>query len=128
MRLLADENIPLASILALRDLGHDVMSLSENSPGASDERGLALAREQGRILITFDRDYGDLLYRRELASPPGVVYLRFTPRSAIEPAEILSLLFAQIADGIEGHFFVVERDTFRRRPLPRTSGDETAQS
>ena len=59
MRLLANENIPIATVVALRDAGYDVTSLFETTPGIADEKALALAREQGRILVTFDRDYGN---------------------------------------------------------------------
>jgi len=60
--VLANENIPLASVTTLRDAGHDVFCLSLDSPGINDESVLALAREQDRILVTFDRDYGELVY------------------------------------------------------------------
>ncbi len=118
MRLLANENIPLASVVALRNAGHDVTSLSETNPGTSDEAVLGLAREQGRIVVTFDRDYGNLIYAQGLASPPGVVYLRFIPRTPVETAEILLALLEQSAAALDGHFLVVDRDSFRRRPLP----------
>lgn len=117
MKLLANENIPLASITALRVAGHDVLSLSLDSPGINDEAVLALAREQDRILITFDRDYGELVYRRRLPVPLGVIYMRFVPQTAIEPAETLQSIFEQGIQ-IAGYFLVVERDSFRRRPLP----------
>jgi len=121
VRLLANENIPAASVAALRDAGYDVASLSETVPGITDETALALAREQDRVLVTFDRDYGNLVYGRGLPSPSGVIYLRFAPKTPTEPAEILQALFAQVA-AVEGYFFVVERDSFRRRPLPKPTG------
>lgn len=61
MKLPANENVPLASVHALRDMGHDVFSLPETSPGIPDEAALALAREQRRLIVTFDRDYGTLI-------------------------------------------------------------------
>lgn len=117
MKLLANENIPLASVTVLRDAGHDVLSLSLDSPGIDDETVFALAREQGRIIITLDRDYGELVFRRRLPNPPGVIYMRLVPQTPTDPAEVLQSLFEQ---GIEitGHFLVVERDHIRRRPLP----------
>jgi uncharacterized protein with PIN domain len=47
--------------MALRTEGFDVLSISELSPGISDDVVLKLARDQGRILLTFDRDYGELV-------------------------------------------------------------------
>jgi len=122
--LFANENIPIVSVMALRDAGHDVLSLSEGSPGATDEAALALARAEGRTLLTFDRDYGELIFGRGLPSPPCVIYLRFDPKTPTEPAEILQALFVQVAAAVEGYFFVVERDSFRRRPLPQADGND----
>lgn len=118
MRLLANENVLIATVVAPRDAGYDVTSLSETTPGIADEKALALAREQGRILVTLDRDYGNVVYGRGLPSLPGAVYLRFAPRTLTEPAEIVQTLLAHGAPAVEGHFPVVERDSFRRRPLP----------
>lgn len=118
MRLLANENIPAASVAALRDTGHDVLSLSEESSGVADEIALRLARDQDRILITFDRDYGELIFARGLPCPPGVIYLRFVPATPTESAEIISALLARHGVQVAHHFLVVERDSFRRRPLP----------
>ena len=79
IRLLANENFPLPSVTALRMEGFDVLSISELSPGISDETVLSLAKDQTRILLTFDRDYGELVFRRRMPCPAGVVYLRFDP-------------------------------------------------
>ncbi|MHB1938771.1 MAG: DUF5615 family PIN-like protein [Acidobacteriaceae bacterium] len=118
MKLLANENILMASVLSLRDAGYDVLSLSETTPGINDKAALTLACEQRRILVTFDRDYGSLIYGHGLPSPPAVVYLRFIPRTPAEPAEIVHSLLVQSVAALEGYCFVVERDSFRRRPLP----------
>ena len=123
MRLLANENIPAASVAALRGAGYAVRSLSETSPGITDEAALALARDEGRILLTFDRDYGGLIFGRGLPSPPGVIYLRFIPQTPTEPAEVLQTLLAQGAKEIEGYFLVVEHESFRRRLLPKRTGE-----
>ncbi|WP_297395895.1 DUF5615 family PIN-like protein [Acidiferrobacter sp.] len=129
MRFLADENIPLASIQILRNLGHDVSSLSETSPGITDEAVLVLARDHARALLIFDRDYGELIFGRGLGSPAaGVVYLRFSPRTPVEPAEVLLVVLAQVANGIHGHLLVAERDGVRRRPLSGFAEDNGTKS
>lgn len=69
MRLLANENIPLASVATLRRAAHDVVSVMERSPGFPDEEVLRLAHSEARIILTFDRDYGELVYRHRL--PPA---------------------------------------------------------
>jgi len=98
MRLLINENIPLASVNAMREAEHDVVSNTERSPGIADEAVMDIAHSEQRIVMTFDRDYGELVFRRQLPLPGGVLYLRFLPRSPLEPAEYLARL---ISAGIE---------------------------
>ena len=104
--------------MALRTEGFDVLSISELSPGISDEVVLKLAKDQGRILLTFDRDYGELVFMRRLPCPVGVIYLRFDPVSPIEPAQILQSFLSRYGSDVIQHFIVLDRDSFRRRPLP----------
>ena len=60
--LLADENVPAKTIDALRDRGIDILSVRERAPGLSDERVLALAVAERRVIVSFDRDYGELVF------------------------------------------------------------------
>ena len=69
MKLLADENVPLRTVMALRRSGEDVLAVAEVSPGAGDEDVLRLGRTQGRVIVTFDRDYGELVFRQRLMPP-----------------------------------------------------------
>jgi predicted nuclease of predicted toxin-antitoxin system len=118
MRFLADENFPLDSVRRLRDEGHDVLAAAESLPGSRDEAVLSLAAREGRVLLTFDRDYGELIYRRELPAPLGVVYLRFIPQGSQQPAEIV-LGLEEIEDmRLDGLYTVVDPPKIRQRPLP----------
>lgn len=122
MRFLANENVPLASVRLLRQSGHDVVSASEEFPAASDSDVLARAVEERRIVLTFDRDYGELIFRRMHAAPPGVVYFRFEPETPDETADRLLGLLLQTGVMLEGRFTVVERGQMRQRPMAgRTS-------
>lgn len=120
MRFIADENFPLPSVRLLSVAGHDIVAVAFESPGISDEVVLERAVREGRILLTFDSDYGDILYRKGLPSPEGVVYLRFIPTSPEEPAEYLLSLLERPEIAILGVFTVAERDRVRQRPLPST--------
>lgn len=122
MRLLANENIPLATVEVLRQAGEDVVSVTEDSPGASDEAVIEWARQEGRIVVTFDRDYGELVFHHRLPPPAGVLYMRFEPESPIEPAAFIARLKE---DGVEleGRFTMVNRDGIRQRPI--RTGDTT---
>lgn len=116
--VLADENIPHAAVRLLRDAGMDIRSASEAMPGASDDTLLAHARSEGRLLLTFDRDFGELIYRQRHPPPPAVVYFRFVPVTPEEPASVFRDLLRHSEIDIQGRFTVVTRTQVRQRPFP----------
>jgi len=118
MRFLANENFPLASVTRLREAGHDVAAVIEDLPGAKDSEVLARAAREERTVLTFDRDYGELIYRLGLPTPVGVIYFRFDPLTPEEPAERLLRLLTVSDLSLEKKFTVVERGQVRQRPLP----------
>ncbi len=118
MRWLADENIPRAMIICLRELGGDVAAIAEIAPGVSDREVMSLARTDRRILLSFDRDHGDLIYGRGVAPPPGVIYLRVDPPELARLQQIARVLVELGADSLHGFFTVISRDAIRKRPLP----------
>jgi predicted nuclease of predicted toxin-antitoxin system len=118
VKLLANENVPLPSVTILRTAGFDVLSITETSPGIEDTEVLGLATAEQRVIVTFDRDYGELIYRLGLKPPSGVIYLRYQPRNPLEPAEQLLILLRSPDLIFEGRFTVVEREQIRQRPLP----------
>ena len=63
MFFLANENFPLTSIRILRDAGYNVESVLEKNPGAKDSEVLKEAKKEKRVILTFDRDYGELIYK-----------------------------------------------------------------
>ena len=119
MQFLANENVPIASIHRLRAASYDVASIIEDSPGAKDESVLARAHTEQRIILTFDRDYGELIYRRRLPTPPGVTYFRFAPTTPEEPAERFIELLEVGHITLEGQFTVLGRSWVRQHPLPQ---------
>ncbi|MBA3431752.1 MAG: DUF5615 family PIN-like protein [Actinobacteria bacterium] len=121
MDFLADENFPLDAVTSLREAGHEVAAVVRDSPGASDEEVMERAAREGRVILTFDRDYGALLYgesRGASSLPAGVVYFRFDPSPPEEPAHYLLHLLQQPSWSAVGKFTVVERDRVRQRPFP----------
>ncbi|BAY65216.1 hypothetical protein NIES22_53190 [Calothrix brevissima NIES-22] len=118
MRFLANENFPLRSVLSLRDAGYDVAYGSEDAPGAEDAIVLARAVNEERIILTFDRDYGELIYRLRMPAPIGVVYFRYFPPTPEEPAQNLLRLLSVEGLILIGYFTVLERTQLRQRPLP----------
>ena len=119
MAFLADQNVPRPTVIRLRDAGLDVAWIGEIAPGASDRQVLAQAASQGRVIITFDTDLGELVYRHDEPAAAGVVLLRFSPSSPLEPATVLLKIVEDASVALVGHFTVVARDHIRQRPMPK---------
>ncbi len=117
--LLVNENFPVPATTALRAMGFDVLAIGECCPGWDDMRVMSLALESQRWLITFDRDYGDLIYLRGLPPPPAVILLRVPSYRPEEPAQWVSRMTTD-AEAHIGKFAVFDGNTLRSRPLRRT--------
>jgi len=115
--LIVNENFPAPSVQWLRERGVDVLAVSEAMPGASDEAVLAKACETGRWLVTFDRDYGELVFAEKSAAPQAIPYLRQEAVPPGRPAEWVLALLDDPETAI-GHLMVAGERTVRRRPLP----------
>lgn len=116
MRLLADENFPADAVAALQASGHDVAWIRTLAPGISDREVLARAQADERILITFDKDFGELAFRFGLPATCGVILFRISPSSAARIAQVAVVALASRADWAN-HFSVVEDDRIRMTPL-----------
>jgi predicted nuclease of predicted toxin-antitoxin system len=66
-QLLANENVAGNVVIALRADGHDVVWIKEVGPGSTDDVVLSLALAENRVLLTFDNDFGELAFRRDVA-------------------------------------------------------------
>lgn len=115
MRLLANENIPLASVRHLRSLGYDVAYIGDGNAGVHDEDVMALAQAEDRIIITMDRDYGELIFKKGLINPAGVIYLRLDLFDVNEPAELTHQLLNSPDITMHRNFTVVTRENIRQR-------------
>jgi len=76
MRLPANENFPLDAVEALRADGHDVAWIREDSRGAPDDKILLRAQEENRVVVTFDKDFGEMAFRSKLPAQSGVILFR----------------------------------------------------
>ncbi|HKZ42561.1 MAG TPA: DUF5615 family PIN-like protein [Candidatus Hodarchaeales archaeon] len=117
MKLLADENIPTRTLDLLKHQGMDIVSILDFRLGLSDDDVLTVAKEHERVLVTFDKDFGDIVFRTR-AETKGVVLLRFTPKSPEQLARRLkALLDSEIQ--LEDHFVVLNDKRIRLTPLRR---------
>jgi len=117
MRILADENFPGPVLRALREQGHDVESVKETMRGVTDREVLEHAQREKRLVVTFDKDFGELAFRFGLPATSGVILFRL---SGDGPEADNARALAALARSLEwfGNFAVVTDDRIRIRPLP----------
>lgn len=116
MLLLLDENISRTVIQALRDRGHDVLTVKESMRGAGDEEILERAQADKRLLVTQDKDFGELAFRSRRATPYWIVLFRL---GGTTPDEDNRKIIEILESGTEwaGHFAVVTETQVRLRQL-----------
>ena len=119
MRIIANENVMAAVIRELRTRGHDVLWVKESMPKATDDAILAHAQVENRLVLTHDKDFGELAFRCGLPATCGVLLIRLSgtgPQADID--HVLSIIESR--DDWAGHFSVVYRGRLRMRPLTTT--------
>src|SRR5258708_37691772 len=117
MQFLANENFPLDAVEAVRRIGHDVAWIRTDAPGSKDPDILKRAMSAQRILLTFDKDFGDLAFQFRLPASCGVVLFRLRASSSAALAALIVAALQSRADWV-GQFSVVEAGHIRMRPLP----------
>ena len=117
MRLLANENISGDVVDLLRRNGHDVSWVRQEAPGSSDVVVLARALSEQRLLITFDKDFGELVFAKGRAASNGVVLFRISMPSPGATAVKVATVLDSRSDWA-GHFSVVDDARIRIVPLP----------
>lgn len=120
MRILIDENVSRGVAEALRDAGHDVETVANTLPSASDENVLAYAIAIGGVLVTFDADFGRMIFAEHHPAPKAVIYLRSPPPTPAETVRRILRVLASDAPSIDGNFVSVDA-TSRYHPLPSES-------
>ncbi len=115
MIFLANENIPLDSIFLLRRNNHIVISIKEDFRGISDTTVLKLAKEKDAIILTFDKDYGELIFRENFESPPSVIFFRFKGFDSFFAANTLLKIIQNSQIQLQGYFTIIEEETVRQR-------------
>lgn len=116
-RFLANENFPVSTVEWLRREGHDVIHAAQTMTGASDGELMERARSENRIILTFDRDFGELVFRQRRFASRGIVLFRLRQQS---PETVLRFLeeFFEASPELQGFLTVASPGQFRRTPLP----------
>lgn len=118
MRFLADENLELSVVRALRGKGHDVATVPEQDAGTIDRELLGRALDEQRILLTNDKDFAELAFLQGRAAS-GIVMLRLARLSSREKASRVLEVVNAHGERLDGAMTVIEEEATRFRPLPR---------
>lgn len=120
MRILANENVSATVLQALRERGHDVLSVKESLRGEKDATILARAQAELRLVLTHDKDFGELAFRAGLPAECGVILIRLSGDNPDADNQHVLQAIESRSDWA-GHFSVVTEDRIRMRPLPGVS-------
>jgi len=115
MRLLANENFPLKSARILRDAGFDIKVVGVEFAGITDQEVLATAIQEERTIVTFDRHYGELIFRHGYRPPSGVIYFRWRQFAPEDPGKYLAELLKGMEIDFSQALTVIDEDTIRQR-------------
>jgi predicted nuclease of predicted toxin-antitoxin system len=114
MNLLADEGVDRQIVEILRHEGYSVLYIAETEPGISDELVLERANQTQALLLTADKDFGELIFRqRKLTS--GVILLRLAGVSPFQKAKIVGLALKQHSNELMNAFTVITSKNIRIR-------------
>ena len=118
MRFLADESCDFGVVRTLRAANHDVMAVSEISPRADDVYVMEFAGVEGRILLTEDKDCGQLVYAHGGKSV-GVILLRYPARARERICDDVINLVERYGESLTATFVVMQTGRIRiaRNPI-----------
>ncbi len=116
MKILADENVPRDIVGWLRNTGHDVLFAAEARPGAPDAEWVTRADQERRLILTSDKDFGELVFRDRLTSH-GIVLLRLDDVPVSDMLSRLQAVWSVVQANPRGRFIVITENKVRVRPL-----------
>ena len=114
MKFLADEGVDKHIVDALRSLKFDVYYVAERNRGLDDDAILQLANDETRILITRDKDFGELVHRLNKVHV-GIILIRLDEYNSLERSEMVCNIIEQYAERLANAFSVIQRGLIRIR-------------
>ena len=114
MLFLADEDFPGIAVHWLRNAGHDVVWARTHMAGGTDSALLAAAQKDSRVVLTCDKDFGELVYRQRLHHC-GVMLVRVDGISNVDKARIVARAIREHEADLPGAFTVIQPGTIRIR-------------
>ncbi len=111
-KFLADESLEYSIVLHLREQGYDIASIAEDSPSIRDEEVLKKASQENRVIITNDKDFGDLIFLNRL-SHKGVILLRFRTEKVETKIRFFKIFLKKYSKEITNKFAVIDETKIR---------------
>jgi len=116
VKFLADENVELGIVEYLRLSDNDVLYITEKSPGILDSAVIGLANKEKRVIITNDKDFGEIIFLQRKVSV-GIILMRFGNENLSIKIASLKILLSKYNKKITGHFVVIDEERIRIRPI-----------
>ncbi|QUV81640.1 DUF5615 family PIN-like protein [Chloracidobacterium sp. D] len=114
MKFLADESVDRPIVERLRQEGHQVLYIAELKPGIPDDAVLNLANQETALLLTTDKDFGELVFRQRLHMH-GVILIRLAGVTPVRKAELVALAVREHLSELPRSFAVIMPRIFRVR-------------
>ncbi len=111
MKFIADVNVEKSIVDELRNMSYDVMWIVELDPYLEDTEILKIAHRENRILVTNDKDFGEIVFRQKLLSS-GILLLRVKGQRVKEKINLLHKILLH-PDKLKGYFVVVTENKIR---------------
>src|SRR5947209_14989894 len=118
MNLLIDESVDKQIVTRLRQAGHDVLYVAEMEPGITDDLVLSRANDKSALLVTADKDFGELVFRQGQINV-GVVLVRLLGLSNEKKAEIVAAVIEEHSADLHQAFTVISPGNIRIRQKPQ---------
>lgn len=114
MKFLVDVGVGKSIEGWLESNKYDTKSVRDINSKASDKEILNLAKSEKRMVITMDKDFGELVYHSKL-SHSGVLLLRLEDANANEKIQVIETILQEYSEKLEGHFCVFQDGKLRIR-------------
>jgi len=115
LKFLANENVPLSSVTYLKSQGIDITAIGVDHSGISDEQVMEIAIAEDRTIVTYDSDYGELIFKHGYKPDAGVIFIRFQPTDALETSRILLRLTETPNLSFQRTLTVVDANSLRQK-------------
>ncbi len=116
MKFLVDENVDTPIVERLRKEGHIILYVLEMNPGISDDEVIRLANKESAVLLTADKDFGELVFRQNRIIH-GVILIRLAGLSSRHKAEAVAIAIQEHIDELAHNFTVITHGAVRIRKL-----------